>query len=111
MTEAHFQSAVIEASRLLGWKVAHFRPGRNLRGKWLTAVSGDGVGFPDLVLVHPAGGKVLAVELKTDKGQPTESQLAWLEWFRACGVRAEVWRPKDWPRIEGILKRARPAEA
>ena len=52
-------------------------------------------GFPDIVAVHREPGRdLLALELKTDVGQVTLAQAAWLEALQGCtGVVAECWRP------------------
>lgn len=93
MSELEFQAAVIEAARLLGWRVAHFRPARTRRG-WRTPVQGDGRGFPDLVAVHPGRGAPLVRELKAGgRAKLSREQAAWLADFEACGVDAGVWRP------------------
>lgn len=42
-------------------------------------------------------------ELKVGKNKPTSDQVCWLELFRSAGIRAEVWRPADWPEIEQAL--------
>lgn len=90
ISEADWQRTVIAMARALGWLVAHFRPGMNQRGRWMTAVAGDGVGFPDLVLCHRRTHRVLFVELKRDDGKLTPAQSEWLE-----ALGGEVWRPKD----------------
>jgi hypothetical protein len=64
-------------------------------------------GFPDLIAVHHlAGRKLLAIELKTDVGQVTPAQQAWLEALAGCtGVVAEVWRPAQLSAIVERLRR------
>lgn len=99
-TEAQFQDMVIDLARLCGWRVAHFRPGRTAKG-WRTPVSGDGGGFPDLVLL--SGSRQLVVELKSQKGRLSAEQNVWLNAFRLAGVEARVWRPADWPEIQQTL--------
>ena len=64
-TEAEYERTILGAAKVLGWRVAHFRPARTARG-WRTPVSGDGAGFPDLVMVHASAGFVWFVELKRD---------------------------------------------
>src|SRR5262249_33147361 len=95
-----FTRQVIQLARLHGWRVAHFRPARTVRG-WWTAVQGDGVGFPDLVLVR--GGTVLVAELKVGNNRLSPPQRAWLAAFAAAGIPAHVWRPADWPQVERLL--------
>lgn len=99
ISEAQFQRTVIEAARRLGWLVHHVRPGRNARGRWMTAVSGD-VGFPDLVLCHKNTGDVIFAELKAEKGQVDPAQAAW----HAALPLAFIWRPSDWREIEDRLE-------
>lgn len=94
--EGAFQTAVIQAARLYGWKVVHFRKTRTTGGrgsnrpKWHTAYEGDG-GAPDLLLAK--GGRVLWVELKSQTGSRSPDQRAW-----AAAIGPEVyrlWRPSD----------------
>lgn len=92
MTEAQLQAAVLELARLLGWRVAHFRPARTVTG-WRTPVAADGAGFPDLCLVRE---RVLFRELKAERGAPSSEQLAWLDALTAAGADAGIWRPSDW---------------
>ncbi len=100
MTEADFQTAVIDLAQLLGWRVAHFRPARTNAG-WRTPVSADGKGFPDLVLVRD---RVLFVELKSETGRLSPDQRAWVAALDDAGAQAFVWRPFHWPEIERTLK-------
>ena len=102
VTEADFLGQVIDLARLLGYRVAHFRPAMTARG-WRTPVSGDGAGFPDLVLV--GRGRVIAAELKREVGAVTADQQAWLDAFAAAGIEAFVWRPRDLERIADVLGR------
>ena len=99
-TEAGFLKTVLQFAKLHGWRSAHFRPAWTADG-WRTAVSGDGMGFPDLVLVRR--GVFLVAELKTDRGRTTAEQDAWLAAFQAAGVAAYTWRPSDWPAIAATL--------
>ena len=59
MSESALQDNVIELAHVLNYVVAHFRPARTAHG-WVTPVSADGKGFPDLVLV--GRGRVVFVE-------------------------------------------------
>ncbi len=99
-SEAAFTGDVIAFARLHRWRVAHFRPARTSAG-WRTAVSGDGAGWPDLVLVR---GQVLIVaELKVGKGRLTPEQRLWIAALEAAGVPAYCWWPKNWRDIEEAL--------
>lgn len=108
MTEKQLQDAVIKAAQLLGWRVAHFRPALTQTGRWVTAVQGDGVGFPDLVLVRPP--RLMFVELKSHRGQVSDEQQAWLSDLTKVANMEEpgeidvyVWRPADWE--SGVIER------
>ncbi|MGH9151342.1 MAG: VRR-NUC domain-containing protein [Acidimicrobiales bacterium] len=99
-SEAQLQDMVLDLARYCDWRVVHFRQGRTAKG-WRTPVSGDGRGFPDLVLLR--GAKQLVVELKAQRGRLTPEQNAWLNAFRLAGVDARVWRPADWSEIQQTL--------
>lgn len=101
MTESELLSVVLETAALFGWRTAHFRPAMTTHG-WRTAVSGDGKGFPDLVLVR--GHRLLAIELKSARGTVTADQAAWLEVLRPV-ASVHVWRP----RVTGPTARSRPS--
>ena len=102
ITEAEFLEQVIKFAKLHGWRVAHFRPARTATG-WRTAVSGDGVGWPDLILVK--GRWLIAAELKRSaKEKPRPEQVAWLDALAAAGVNVFIWSPEYWPEIEKILE-------
>jgi hypothetical protein len=91
---------VMQFAKLRGWRVVHFRPGRTLRS-WRTAYEGDGVGFPDLVLLRANRG--IVIELKVDDNLCSDEQKHWLEAFFAAGFEAFVWRPCLWEEIEKAL--------
>ena len=92
MTEADFQSRVIELARLCGWRVCHYRPAYHA-GQWRTHLTGH-KGCPDLILAR--SGCVLLCELKTDTGRVTPEQHSWLA---SLGPHARLWRPRDWRDI------------
>ena len=101
-TEAQFQRAVIELAQLFGWMAFHARPARRADGSWVTAVAGDGVGYPDLTLAKPGG--FLLAELKAEAGRLSKPQERWLEVLRLAGVEVHVWRPSHWTAIEERLR-------
>jgi hypothetical protein len=100
-TEAGFQRAVIDLARLMGFRVAHFRAAQTGKG-WRTPVQADGAGFPDLVMTR--GGRIIAVELKAERGRVSDEQLAWLDALAAAAVETYVWRPRDWERVVHVLR-------
>ena len=99
--EVAFQRQVIDLCRLLGYKVAHFRPAQNARGQWSTPVQADGAGFPDLVIA--GRGRVIYAELKAEGEHPTAAQREWLQALRDAGAFAFVWRPSDLDEIQAVL--------
>jgi hypothetical protein len=102
-TEEGWQEVVIDLARLMGWRVAHFRPARTAQG-WRTPVAADGAGFPDLVLVRE---RVIFVELKAQDGKVSPDQLVWLGALEIAGAEVHVWRPSDWEEVQRALSRPR----
>lgn len=91
MSEEQLLTVVLQMARALRLCTAHFRPARTEQG-WRTAVSGDGKGFPDLVIV---GRRVLYRELKRMGEHPTAAQMGWLTRLEDAGQDVELWRPAD----------------
>ena len=108
VSERQFQVQVIEVMRVLGYRVAHFRPAMNQRGQWRTPVAADGAGFPDLVAVRPEGkrsGRVIFAELKSEAGRLAPDQTLWANVLAAAGAEVYSWRPRDWDALVEILQR------
>ncbi len=93
---------VLQLAKLRGWRTAHFRPAMLRSGKWVTAVQGDGKGFPDLILVR--GAHIIAVELKVGRNKMTAEQIAWRDALVEAGVGFSLWTPDCWELIEEVLK-------
>lgn len=92
ISERVFQTRVEELCRWLRLRFHHETDSRRSRA-----------GFPDLVIVGPAG--VIFAELKTDKGHLRPEQRDWIrDLVRAPGVQAFVWRPNQWPDIQRTLQ-------
>ena len=106
LSEKAFQQQVLDLAKLLGWRVAHFRsvpvmhPGGRIT--YQTPVQGQGVGFPDLLLIR--GGRLLVAELKVPPNKTTPEQDEWLVAFRRAGIEAFVWTPDCWNRIQALLE-------
>lgn len=85
MTEKDFQTGVLKLARFHGFSLAYhtFDSRRSAPG------------FPDLILVNPRTGRILARELKRNRGKVTPDQKEWLDGLTACGMDAGVWRPND----------------
>ena len=90
--ESAFQTRVRRAALEHGYLVYHTRDSRK-----------SDKGFPDLVLVKP--GRLLFVELKSQKGKLTQEQSVWLSMLQHSipGVEAYCWSPDDWAHIQEIL--------
>lgn len=62
---------------------------RDLNGYYLKLLSKHISGLPDRLCLLP-GGRVIFVELKTTKKQPSKIQLRWHKRIRRLGFRVEV---------------------
>jgi hypothetical protein len=80
-------------AKLFGLHAAHFRTAQAKSGNWITAVQGDGKGYPDLTIVG-AGG-ILFRELKSAVGRPSPEQVVWIKRLSAAGANAGIWKPED----------------
>jgi hypothetical protein len=81
MNGSEIQKGLIDAAHIGGWICAHFRPARSKRG-WVTPVSADGKGFPDLILVHLEHGYMAVLEVKGAGDTLKQEQERWLAAFR-----------------------------
>jgi len=96
ISETAFRNRVIELAEVLGSKTCFVRKSLNGRGgTWQTSTSV--VGWPDLT-IYGRGG-VLFVELKTEKGEPSDKQVECLGDLERAGAETHIWRPSDWPQI------------
>lgn len=91
MTEAEFQSNVIDLAKTLGWLVHHDR------GDYRQCIGGD-PGFPDLVLAKD--GRVIFLELKSADGKITPAQYGWV---MELGMNARMVRPDQMQEIADLL--------
>lgn len=100
MLERDWQSRVVDLARLMGWRIAHFRPAQTARG-WRTAMVGT-PGWPDLVLLRPP--RLILAELKVAAKVGFEQQ-EWLDQLGDVpGVEVYVWRPVDWDAVIEALR-------
>ena len=85
MTEADLQAQVIALAASLGLVALHVRQPRMEGGEWR--------GFPDLMVIAPAGG-IMFRELKAPGKQLRAPQRDWAQVL--AGQDYGVWKPADW---------------
>jgi hypothetical protein len=90
-TEADWQRVIVDAARLFGWHVEHFRQ-----------MIGNPSGFPDLAMWR--GDAYLLVELKREGGKPRPSQVRWADEAARCGVVVHLWQPSDFEMAMATLR-------
>lgn len=95
MREREWQAQVVDAARLLGWRVYHTHDSRRSEPGW-----------PDLALVRD---RLVMAELKTDTGRVSQAQSDWLAALRDAGVETYLWRPSDWDAVLATLRTKQPA--
>ena len=88
--ESDVQRAIVQALSYAGWLVMHI-PNQSTRGRqrW----SGLVPGAPDLVVVRR--GRVLFLEVKTEKGKVSEKQSEVHDLLRLHGMEVRVVRNAD----------------
>jgi hypothetical protein len=102
-SERLFQDAVVTMAKMQQWLVFHANKSSPRPGVWKT----DGQGFPDLVLTStatPSRG-IIFVELKTNTGKLSPTQVVYGRALINAGVEYHVWRPTD---MQAIAKRLGP---
>jgi hypothetical protein len=90
VSEKEWQQTIVDAARTLGFLCYHTFDSRK-----------STPGYPDLTLLKH--GRLIFVEVKTDKGVCSEAQQEWLTELSRTGLEVYVWRPSDWDAIQGIL--------
>ena len=99
-SEAGFQGWVMQLAEVCGWSTLHI--GKCPKRNYTPTQGTMSKGWPDLVLIRD--GTLICAELKTDKKYPTPQQREVHAALEACGIAVYVWRPKDRPDIEEILR-------
>lgn len=90
MTEADWQTRVVDYARLRSWTVWHDNDSRRNRA-----------GLPDLILVRD---RVVWAELKGPAGRLRAAQKTFLAALGRAGAETYVWRPSDWPDVMAVLR-------
>lgn len=106
LSESDFQKQIIAYAQLCGWKTTHFRKVRVHRPDgttyYETPVAADGAGFPDLCLCR--GERLIFIEVKADNGRLSQEQKDWLSALATTRNEVHLWKPRDWPLIEKMLR-------
>lgn len=99
-TERDLSSAVVQIARLGGWTHRYH----------VFNSKKSAFGFPDWIFCRD--GRMLAVELKSEKGKVRPEQQEWIDVLNTVpGVQAFVWRPSMWDEIVATLTGHRPVKA
>ena len=100
VTEANWQNTVVELAQTLGYThIYHTWDSRH-----------SAAGFLDLVMVRPGDWydslkqRVVYLECKGTKGQPTVDQQDWIETLRDAGQEAYCFWPDQWDELVGVLR-------
>jgi len=95
LTEAAFQTQVLQLAGYYGWRAYHTHDSRRSQP-----------GFPDLFLVR--GDEAIAAELKTEKGRVKPEQHEWLAALElVAGIETFIWRPSDFDDMHARLAQGR----
>lgn len=102
-TESEFTAQFIHQAHYFGWAAVHWRQSWTKDGRPMTAVQGDGVGYPDVQCVR--GDFQIYTELKVKRNTASSEQLAWLERLaRLPHTITAVWFPRDWPALTEAME-------
>lgn len=94
ISEAQWQTQVIELAEALGWHAYHTHDSRR-----------SNPGCPDLELLR--GATMLRLELKTEDGKVSGAQQAYIDRLKQIKfVHAAIARPRHWDEIAETLKGA-----
>lgn len=86
-SEGELRRSVLKKLRGDGWRVHMLPQQRGQRAHTAT-------GWPDVIAVKD--GRMLAIELKSEKGDPTDAQVEWLAALdEVPGIETMVLRPSD----------------
>lgn len=106
-THAEWQDQVLDLAHALGWRHLHVRRSIGKGKKWVTAT--NVIGWPDLLLWHPARGGFIAAELKIPGDTIKPEQKNCLEELAAAGMPSFVWWPDQLDIIRTLLDELRGA--
>jgi hypothetical protein len=91
VSEKQTQASIVKLASLFRWQTYHTFDSRR-----------STAGFPDLLLCRPP--RVIAAEVKTERGNLSAAQAKWLALLEECGVEVHVWRPSMMDQITECLR-------
>lgn len=111
MSEADWQSTIVDLAQTLGWMALHVADSRkevvNRRTRERHLVGDrEAAGLPDWLLIRD---RVLFVELKRQDGQLSIRQREVIAALDKAGAEWFVWRPSDYDEaVQVLTERMRP---
>lgn len=91
--EGAIQKAIMDALKDAGIMAIRVQSGlAKVRGGWMHLAT---PGTADILAFVKPGGRVVALEVKTAKGEARETQIAWAERLRAAGGHYALVRSVD----------------
>lgn len=87
--EKEWQQQVVQLARTLGFRLYHTFDSRRSQP-----------GFPDLIALRE---RPVALELKREKGDPTDKQREWIRALTKAGVEVYIARPRHLDQLGLIL--------
>lgn len=102
ISEAEWQAQVIDLAHAHRWRHLHVRRSIGKGRSWVTTT--NVIGWPDLLLWHEGQHRIIAAELKSQGGQPTDDQVAVLASLERAGAETFIWRPADLDDVHTVLK-------
>lgn len=97
-----------------GWLAMHISDSRmvvNIAGRFCLVGDPECAGWPDIFAVHPASGRMVAVECKRPGRRPRADQVDWLDGLAAVGVATYVVTRANEAAVKAELAQGVPAAA
>lgn len=98
--ESDWQATVVELLEVLGYRTMHVRRTIGKGNRWTTSTSVSG--WPDLFAWRP--GRLVAIELKSQRGRVTPEQEQVLAELAEAGVDCRMARPDDFDELHEWLR-------
>lgn len=89
-----------------GWVAMHISDSRmvvNIAGRFCLAADPECAGFPDVFAVHPATGRMVAIECKRRGRKARANQVDWLDALAAVGVATYLVTQANEAAVKALL--------